>query len=258
MSELAPVPDKYKAAAIGIVAPELGIVDTGPATQPVLTSPYILAQSAVPVILLSAATNISATGAITGLTALPYQPSGIVRVYCFAQAGLAANLYYATFSSTTACQLYLDAAATITPSGIAPSAYTSGTAQVTLASVPIPGGSMGGNGALRVTYLVGRNAGGTSSVNHGFYVSGTEIASNISFSTANAGTGVLKTLRNRGSQNIQVAPGYSNDGSPSASAPGRFNIDFSTDKVAQINGQLVSTADLLILEGYTFEVLPKA
>jgi len=43
--------------------------------------PRILAQGAGPIILLSSATNISATGAITGLTALPYTPSGVVRVY---------------------------------------------------------------------------------------------------------------------------------------------------------------------------------
>lgn len=97
---------------------------------------YVFAQApAAPIILLGAATNITATGAITGLTALPYTPSGVVQVYCYAQTGLAAGLYYAIFSSTTACQLYLDAAGTITPTGITAGAFAGGTTLATLLTI---------------------------------------------------------------------------------------------------------------------------
>ena len=113
--------------------------------------PYILAQSAVPTILLSSATSISATGAISGLTALPYVPAGVVKVYCFAQAGLAAGLYYARFSSTTACQIFTDAAGTVTPTGITAGAYAGGTTEVVLSALIVPGGQMGPSGSVRTS-----------------------------------------------------------------------------------------------------------
>lgn len=135
-----------------------------PATIPIgATSPFVLTQSAVQVILSSSATAISATGAVSGATAisatvavsgetaLPYVPSGVVQVFMFlASIGGENRLYYARYSSATAFQLYLDAAGTITPTGLAAGAYAGGTSEVTLVEVTIPGGAMGANGSIQI------------------------------------------------------------------------------------------------------------
>lgn len=217
--------------------------------------PFILAQSATPIILLSAATAISATGAITGLTALPYQPSGVVRVYCFAQAGLAAGLYYATFSSTSACQLYLDAAATVTPQGITPGAYASGTTAVNLVSVTVPGGSMGANGAVRheANWGTSNSAGQkTLAANFGaqqlYGVPQTTIA-------AFRPNGVF---RNRGSQSVQLVTGgtLQTAFTSTGTASSQTNVNTALDQAFTFTGQLAAAADFIILEGFTIEVLP--
>jgi len=219
--------------------------------------PRILAQGAGPIILLSSATNISATGAITGLTALPYTPSGVVRVYVFAQAGLVAGLYYATFSSATACQLYTDAAATITPTGITAGAYTSNTTEAVLVSSTVAGGSMGANGMLRVETLQS-HANSASAKNIILRLGGSLCGSYGP--TATASGGLRLSVRNRGSQAAQVMA-FTSIGSgadwvtPRTSGVTTTAVNTALDQALTINGQLVSTADYMILEGYTIEVL---
>jgi len=225
-----------------------------------MRSAYILDQKGTPIILLSAATNISATGAITGLTALPYTPSGVVRVYVFAQAGLAAGLYYATFSSATACQLYLDAAATITPNSITAGAYASSTAEAVLVPDVLPGGALGANGALRVETLQS-HANSVSAKNILLRLGGSLCGSYGPTTTASGG--LRLSVRNRGSQAAQVMA-FTSIGSgadwvtPRTSGVSTASINTAVDQPLTINGQLVSAADYLILEGYTIEVLPGA
>lgn len=222
-----------------------------------LLFPYILAQKATPIVLLSAATNISATGAITGLTALQYQPTGVVQVYCFAQAGLAAGLYYATFSSTSACQLYTDAAGTITPTGITPGAYSSGTAEVALVSVTVAGNSLGINGALQAEALVQNPNNANSKTLNAKYAG--NVFGGQSFNTSVSG-GFRALMRNRGAANKQVsALGSRADWTqPSSGAVLQFAADSAVDQICTITGQLANTADFIILEGYTIEVFPAA
>jgi hypothetical protein len=209
------------------------------------------------VILLSAATNISATGAITGLTALPFTPAGTVQVYCFAQTGLVAGLYYAVFSSTMACQLYMDAAATITPTGITAGAYTSNTTAAILASFTVGGGAIGPNGLLEIYADFGRPNSANS------------ILTNITYSTDNSGQTGLPTasatfggratyrLRNLGAVNRNIRahesganPGYSNTFTQLA-------VDTSVDQTATIQATLSNTADFLFLAGYNVEIVGK-
>lgn len=237
----------------------LGASGWVPATPPSRFSgtnnPYILAQSAVPVILLSSATNISATGLITGLTALPYTPSGVVQVYCFAQTGLAAGLYYARFSSTTSCQLYSDAAGTVALSGITAAAYAGGTTQATLASVTVPGGAMGPNGCLRpITDWSGLNNANAKSVQ--FQLGGTQFGGSTTSWSTSAGGVYARSLRNRGVQNVNYCNGASVMGYLNGVSPTVFSIDTSATQNLTLLAQLAVATDYIILEGYTVEILP--
>lgn len=220
--------------------------------------PNILANTGVPVILLSSASAITATGAITGLTALPYTPSGVVQVYCFAQTGLTAGLYYARFSSTTACQLYVDVAGTVTPTGISAGAYAGGTTEATLVSVTVPGGAMGNNGALRYEAVssIPNNA-NSKTVQAKF--AGTAFATIAA--TTSAGVRLLNSIRNRGSQTVNTgtAAGLGAQGIGGLSgASQQTTIDTTTNQVFTFTATLANAADYVILDGYAVEVLPGA
>ena len=223
-------------------------------------SPRILYQRGVPTVLLSSATNITATGAITGLTALPYVPSGVVFVYCFAQTGLLEGLYYARFSSTTACQLYTDVDGTITPNGITAGAYVGGTAEVILASLIIPGGSMGANGMISAQSSWGcSNSANTKSARtrlNGVLFGQQSQTTMASFSMMNG-------IKNRGNPAIQFqpasgtgAPSIALGGSPSSSnVNAQTTIDTAVDTTLTFRGKLDVATDFLVLETCTIEIL---
>ena len=214
-----------------------------------LLFPYILAQSAVPIILLPAGSWTSTTGDMTVGTPLHYQPLGVVWVYLFASGIARAGLHQATFTSVDTLQLVGKPATVVGP-------YTSATSQAALMSANVPGGSMGANGAIRASMLTTRNAAGTSVVNVGFNFGGTDPASYGSQATTSLQGGSTKIIRNRGVENQQITTFYSAEGTTSGT-PGyaRF-IDTRTDKLWQILGALITVTDYLIIEGYTIEVLP--
>ena len=223
-------------------------------------SPLILYQSGVPTVLLSSATDITATGAITGLTALPYVPSGVVFVYCFAQSGLLEGLYYARFSSTTACQLYTDAAGTITPTGITAGAYVGGTTEAILTSLTIPGGSMGANGMIRAQSSWGcSNSANNKTARTRF--AGVLFAS-VGQTTV-ASFSMMNGIKNRGNPAIQFQAG-SGSGSVSTTLGGgpassnnnaQSTIDTSVDTTLTFRGQLAVATDFMVLETCTIEIL---
>ena len=223
-------------------------------------SPRILYQMGVPTVLLSSATNITATGAITGLTALPYVPSGVVFVYCFAQTGLLEGLYYARFSSTTACQLYTDVDGTITPTGITAGAYVGGTTEAILTSIIIPGGSMGANGMIRAQSSWGcSNSANTKTARtrlDGTLFGQTSVTTVASF-------GMMNGIKNRGNPAIQFQAG-SGSGSSSTALGGnptsssnnaQTAINTSVDTTLTFRGQLAVATDFLVLETCTIEIL---
>lgn len=214
--------------------------------------PFILAQSAIPVIVLSSGA-ITATGAVSGLTALPYIPAGIVRVYMFAQAGLVAGLYYANFNGTNnSCQLYLDAAGTITPTGITAGAYTGWTAGATvILSITVPGNVMGTNGALRVTQLWAANNAAGKTITTRF--DGNPLHS-VAIGAV-AGYGFQRTLRNRGAAS-QVQMNNSTAADTGGSTPNYMAVDTTTDRIITFAVTLAAATDYAILEGYTVEILP--
>lgn len=134
-------------------------------------------------------------------------------------------------------------------------AHTGTTAETTLATVVIPGGSMGPNGILRVTtlwsYPTSANAktlraklGGTAFL---------EVAASTTVSFQG-----FTLIRNRNSQAIQV-------GAPKAHAQGGAGVtaqsgttgtvDTSVDQNLVFSGQLGSAAETLTFESYLIEAL---
>ena len=215
--------------------------------------PYILAQTGVPTILLSSATNISTTGAITGLTTLPYVPSNVVKVRCFGQTGLAAGLYFAIFSSTTACQLYTDVAGTITPTGITAGAYVGGTSEVTLDTVTIPANSMGINGRIRAEIMWGFNS---SAVNKTFssYISASNLLVSFQQYTTLTFTRNLAEFANRGAANLNMVSPYTNYGA--TQFPTFSTVNTAVNQPYTFRGQLTLASDFIILHNYSLQVLP--
>ncbi len=223
-------------------------------------SPRILYQMGVPAVLLSSATNITATGAITGLTALSYVPSDVVFVYCFAQAGLLEGLYYARFSSTTACQLYTDVDGTITLTGITAGAYVGGTAEVILASLTIPGGSMGANGMIRAQSSWGCSNSANTKIARtrlGGVMFGQQSQTTV------ASFGMMSGIKNRGNPAIQFQPAGGSGGpsvalgsnSSSSTNNAQPTINTAVDTTLTFRGQLAVATDFLVLETCTIEIL---
>jgi len=216
-------------------------------------SAIVLAESAVPYILLSSATNISATGAITGATALPYTPTGVVFVYIFSQTGLTAGVYAARFSSTTACQLYSDAAGTVELSGITAGAYVGGITAAIVASIAIPARAMGPNGQLRINHqFVYPTTAGSKNFNVTF---GSATVLNSNRTTAGGGDSFTSRVVNRGIEDRQLIA-VPSESATSSNSLTRSNIDTTVAQSVIFTLQLITTqADYMILEGYTIEVV---
>ena len=223
----------------------------------------LLAQSAVPSILLPAATAITATGAITGLVALPYDPTalGVVPVYMFlGSLGGVNGLYYARFSSATACQLYTDAAGTVQPSGLTAGAYAPTTSLAPLASITVPDSCMGLNGALRISTISSYPNNANAKITR--ITLGATTLQNAS-ATTTVSYSMSRTVRNRASQAMQLSAAStaaaSGDGSGTSTAsPNITTVDTSQAQTLAINGALAAgglATDYLILEGYTVELL---
>jgi hypothetical protein len=223
-----------------------------------------LAQAGNPVILLSSATtaaSVTATGAITNLTALPRQYSGVCIVYMFALTGLTGSpgLFYATFSSTTSCQLYESVASnpavpgTTTPSGISATTYAGGTSQATLVSVVIPGGSLALNGQIYVSQAAYSFPSNVNNKIADFLYGGASISSK----TMPASSTVARYNRsfvNRYSTSVQVGHRDNTLGTPSETGSGSYNqiaIDSTVNQNFTLTGQLAVATDYLVLETYT-------
>lgn len=219
-------------------------------------SPYILAQTGVPVILPSSGTS-NAAGQITLTTALPYTPQGVVGLYLPAgvvtagSQGSGAGVYQVQFSSTTVCQ--------IAGTGIvtANAAYTQTTgAQLTLASAAVPAGSLGANGRLRLdTWWT--HIGNTNTKIERAVFGGTFLADRQANSATQITFRELLSVRNRGAQNVNLLE--SSWGGGLGADTGLFKaaaVDTSVQQPLTFAGQLAVATDYIILEGYTVEVLP--
>lgn len=141
---------------------------------------------------------------------------------------------------------------TLAQSAVA-SSVTGTLSETVLASVTIPGGMMGPNGALRVTATWSyTNSANTKRpiVNFG----GVQFQS-IPFSTV-ASSETERTIRNRGATNSQVCVGLAATGfSSTSSATITSSIDTRVDQVLTLSGTLANITETITLEGYTVEVL---
>ena len=211
-------------------------------------SPRVLAQSGVPIILLPAGNWTNVTGAMTLGTPLPYKPTGAVWVYLFASGIAAAGLYLATFSSVTDLQL-VDLPSTVV------GAYTPALTQIVLATVNVPGGSMGPNGAIRwdfsISYTNSASAKSFVLTFGGIYILGIN-------GTATNSARAVGLLRNRGADNVQLQSGTTlsigtgNTGTSAAQA----SVNTKVDAPVRFAAQLAATTDYIIFDGYTIELLP--
>ncbi|PRZ51236.1 hypothetical protein BX589_12077 [Paraburkholderia fungorum] len=134
----------------------------------------------------------------------------------------------------------------------APSSVTGTTATTTLASIPIPAGVMGVNGALRLTlnWSTTNNA-NTKTV--AVTLGGTQV-----YSTGNQSVLSVQTqinIRNRNSQSSQVTSASIVTFGGSGSAVTTTSIDMTQARTLAITGTLGSSSDTLTLEGYTLELL---
>lgn len=216
-------------------------------------------------------TSIAATLVLVG-NSLPANCAG-VWVYLPAGAafsGAAAGFYWAYATSTATANGILQVTTTYQatmgtpsiPTGALTNAVGSGvnftqttSSGVQLASLSLPGGSMGANGSLRISN--DNRFPSTTNLNSTFLSFG-----GITFDAeTNPGTVVLKaltTIRNRGVENVQIGGtnGY-------GAYVGQFGlaleiagtVDTSQTKTIAFYGQLLtSPTDFIVLEGYTVEV----
>lgn len=158
-----------EAAMIAAKVATATLAGAGPWTSPGAppnvgqSSPIILAQSVIPMILPSSGT-MGANGSLTGLTALPcsvfpqacfmYFPAG--KVF----SGSPAGMYYASILTTTTAQVYNNMYTSGRPQDAIPAvptpvvdagpgAYTQTTGSlITVLQYTIPAGSMGVNGSV--------------------------------------------------------------------------------------------------------------
>lgn len=152
----------------------------------------------------------------------------------------------------------------------ASSSVTGTVNETTLATITVPAGAMGANGALRITLIATANS---STNNKTVKVNfGATNYLNVNLGTAQSLL-ALRTqveIRNRNSTSSQI--GYVASGEAGLQSPGArpmgvgfgesasvavtSTIDTTAGNAITITGTLANTDDTLTLEGYTVEVLP--
>lgn len=152
---------------------------------------------------------------------------------------------------------WLDAAAAsgawrvIAASGVSAS-HTGATSETTLASLTIPGGALGPNGALRITSQWSH----TNSANNKtlrYRLGGvTLMAPSVTTSAASAHQ---RTVQNRGAENAQVTHGggFPNTFGGTANATLTATIDMSVSQTLTLSGQLANSGENVTLESYIVE-----
>lgn len=218
----------------------------------------VLYTSASPIIVLSSGTYANTTGSMTGLAALPYTPTGVVRVWVFSGAGIpASGLYFATFSSATACQLYTDAAGTVTPTGITAGAYAGGTTEALIPLVTVPGGLMGLNGGLRAWARYNSAANNANAKTIALKLGGTSVGTLPPLTSTSSNRG-LSEVKNRGVANLQINSSGSSAHSQFALSSVTFQqsaIDTTADRVFAFGFTNAVATDAVILEDCTVELI---
>ncbi len=153
----------------------------------------------------------------------------------------------------------LDAAVIVFGKQHTASSVTGTTAETTLYSLVIPGGTIKANGALRIIALWSFTGSANSKTfqfklgNTVFYTTSTVAASNVALQSQ-------QIIRNRNSQSSQISAG-SGAGSPGvgfgfyAVAAHTGAVDTSVNQTLEITGQLANAAETITLESVFVEVL---
>jgi hypothetical protein len=132
---------------------------------------------------------------------------------------------------------------------------TGTTSETTLATITIPGGSMGANGFVRVTSLWSYTNSANNKIVRARF-GGTAVASNTLTTTASAPLNF--TIGNRNSQSSQVAGVATGLVNTTANAVNTPTINTANDVALVLNGVLANTGETITLESYLVEALFQA
>lgn len=137
-------------------------------------------------------------------------------------------------------------------SGVAAS-VTGTSSETVLATYTLKGGTMGPNGAVRVSFAATHT---NSANNKTYYV---RIGSML-FATLNTTTTATvqeaRLVRNRGNEASQVSFNGGTGAVVSTVAMATGSVNTKNDQLLTISGQLGSASETITLEGYTIELLP--
>jgi len=236
-----------------------------PASSIVAKSTFVVAKTAVPVILVPNGT-VATAGVITLGTALPLiYTAAWVRLPAGAVVGGLAGLYYVVFSSTTVGQVYTNFADPATafapaiPTGTlvaavgSNAAYTQATTEVTLANVTVVANSVGENGAVQLTVLQSNNGTAGAKTVGAKFGGSAFMASAVTTSLASE---TQKRVVNRGVVNSQLVHANGVFGAVSTVAPTQLAINTAADVALAITGTLAVATDALVIESFVVEVQP--
>lgn len=230
--------------------------------------PVILAQSAVPVGIAQSGT-VAADGTITFANPMPNSYSSGLWLYfpATAMADGLAGFRWCVGSSTTAFlvkspylgAIGIPAVPEIVEAGVGSGvAYTGATIEIALASVTLPGGSMGPNGRLVFSGLGSMAAGSATSRSIRLRIASSDVVRFISTAaTANCMGTNGRAITNRGVTNRQILgdPSTLIDAGYVAAVPQVTSIDTTTDQPLKAIGIMVTPTDSVVLEHFLFELL---
>lgn len=244
-------------------------IQTNPSLVGIAASgPYQISAWGTPVIIPSGG-SIGNNGALTLTTALPNAAYVNVFMYFPANAivaGSTAGVYPVTMSSTTVGTIYNNILTSGPPtfptsptpfSTTGPGAYTQTTSAVALVNIPIIGGTMGSNGALRFKSeaIVPNNA---NTKNIYAFFGGTQFAS---YGPASQNyLGFKRTIQNMGATNSQImistTTSTATDEGASTAAPTYLSINTANNQNLTFEGLVGTGTDYFILGPTTVEALP--
>jgi hypothetical protein len=220
--------------------------------------------------LSSTFSSISPGSIITGLgNPLPTAYTGGIWVYLPAGAvsGGAAGFYWCVATQTATANGILQVTTAYQssmgipkiPTGFSNAVGGSNFAGVqtdtVLASVVVPGGSMGANGALRIKRQYADSPSATIKVMKAFF-GGTDLTFS-SQTTTGAAYNDLRDVRNRGLTNAQISTGAWVSIGFDTGKMVYTSVDTTLSQVIELRGQNFGAAtDFIVLEGFTVELLP--
>jgi hypothetical protein len=240
-------------------------------------SALITASSSTTVCTATLASTVSGVGPHTGSnnfafgTPLPTNYTGGIWVYLPAGAvvGGSAGFFWCTASFTATANGILQVTTAYQssmgvpqiPTGFSNAVgsgtnFTGVTTQQTLASVVVPGGSMGNNGKIRYEEILSMPA--TSGNKTAFNIFGGQTLFGAGISS-NTKARFLETVANRGVSTSQVA--YNNSASfgiALSGSPVSTTVNTAIDNPLVFAGVTGTSSDFFVLEGFTLELLPRA